>query len=69
LQIKPAGYAFITQIINERKNQEATHKKFTSMYGGKVFYIIYVKDGDKKKIYNTEVIEEVKEEIRRINKT
>jgi hypothetical protein len=30
LQIKPAGYAFITQIINEHKNQEATHKKFTT---------------------------------------
>lgn len=29
LQVKPAGYAFITQIINERKNQEATRKKFT----------------------------------------
>jgi hypothetical protein len=63
LQIKPAGYAFITQIINERKNQEATHKKFTAKYGGKVFYVISVKEGDKKKIYNTEVIEEIKQEI------
>jgi hypothetical protein len=66
LQIKPAGYAFITQIINERKNQAATHKKFTAKYGGKVFYVISVKEGDKKKIYNTEVIEEIKEEIKRL---
>ena len=66
LQIKPAGYAFITQIINERKNQEATHKKFTAKYGGKVFYVISVKDGDKKKIYNTEVINELKQEIKRL---
>jgi hypothetical protein len=68
LQIKPAGYAFITQIINERKNQAATHKKFTAKYGGKVFYVISVKDGDKKKIYNTEVIKEIEEEIERLKK-
>jgi len=66
LQIKPAGYAFITQIINERKNQEATHKKFTAKYGSKVFYVISVKEGDKKKIYNTEVIDEIKEEIEKL---
>lgn len=49
LQIKPAGYAFIPQIINERINQEKTHKKFTSKYGGKVFYVISVKEGVRKK--------------------
>ena len=68
LQIKPAGHAFITQIINERKNQEATHKKFTAKYGGKVFYVISVKEGDKKKIYNVDVIEEIKQEIIRLQK-
>lgn len=68
LQIKPAGYSFITQIIQERKNQEATHKKFTAKYGGRVFYVISIRDGDKKKIYNTEVIEEIRQEIRRLKK-
>ena len=68
LQIKPAGYAFIPQIINERKNQEATHKKFTTKYGGKVFYIISLKEGEKRKIYNTEIIEEIKQEIDRLIK-
>lgn len=68
LQIKPAGYAFIPQIINERKNQEATHKKWTAKYGGKVFYVISVKEGDKKNIYNTEVIDEIKQEIERLKK-
>jgi len=48
LQIKPAGFPYITQIINERKQQQATHKKFTEKYGGKVFYVISVKDGEKK---------------------
>lgn len=66
LQIKPAGYAFITQIINEKTHQLKTHKKFTSKYGGKVFYVISVKEGDNKKIYNTEVIDEIKQEIEKL---
>lgn len=37
-------------------------------YGGKVFYVISIKEGDKKKIHNTEVIEEIKEEIERLEK-
>ncbi|MDO9541658.1 MAG: MjaI family restriction endonuclease [Kiritimatiellia bacterium] len=68
LQIKPAGYAFIPQIINERKNQEATHIKFTKKYRGKVFFVISVKEGDQKKIYNPEVIEEIKQEIERLSR-
>lgn len=66
LQIKPAGYAYIPQIINELEFQKRTHKKFTDKYGGKVFYIISVKEGKKKIIYNPEVIEELKEEIKRL---
>jgi hypothetical protein len=67
LQIKPAGYAYITQIINELKFQEATHKKFTEKYGGRVFYIISVKDQKGKKIiYNREIIEEIRNEIERL---
>lgn len=68
LQIKPAGYAFITQIINEKTHQLETHKKFTAKYGGKVFYVISVKDEDKKKIYNLGVIEEIKQEIGRLSR-
>lgn len=66
LQIKPAGYAYITQIINERDFQKKTHREFTKKYGGGVFYGISVKDGDKKVIYNPEVIEEITAEIERL---
>jgi hypothetical protein len=66
LQIKPAGYAYITQIINELKFQKKTHEKFTEKYGGKVFYIISVTKEGKKVIYNPEVIEEIREEIGRL---
>lgn len=68
LQIKPAsGVSHISQIFKERELQKKTHKKFVEKYGGRVFYIISVKDGDKKKIYNLEVIKEIKEEIKRLN--
>jgi hypothetical protein len=66
LQIKPAGYAYITQIINELSFQHRTHEKFTEEFGGRVFYIISIKEGDKKVIYNPQVIEEIAAEIRRL---
>lgn len=68
LQIKPAGYAYITQIINELKFQRKTHEKFTAKYGGKVFYVISVKEGKKKIIHNPEVIEEIRTEIEKLEK-
>ncbi len=68
LQIKPAGYAYIPQIINELEFQKRTHQKFTEKYGGKVFYIISVKEDKKKIIHNPEVIEEIKIEIKRLEK-
>ncbi len=66
LQIKPAGYAYITQIINELEFQKKTHEKFTKKYGGKVFYIISITEGKKKVIHNPEVIEEIRKEIKRL---
>ena len=66
LQIKPAGHAYITQIINELEFQKNSHKKFTSKYGGKVFYIISIKDGKRKIIHNPEVIQEIRKEIERL---
>ena len=68
LQIKPAGYAYITQIINELEFQKKTHEKFTAKYGGKVFYIISVKEGKKKIIHNPDVVEEIRKEIERLEK-
>jgi hypothetical protein len=66
LQIKPAGYAYITQIINELGFQKKTHEKFTEKYGGKVFYIISVTKEGKKVIYNPAVIGEIQGEIGRL---
>ncbi|MBI4210739.1 MAG: MjaI family restriction endonuclease [Candidatus Diapherotrites archaeon] len=69
LQIKPAGgVSHITQIYQERGQQAKTHEQFMKKFGGKVFYVISIKDGDKKKIHNPEVILEIEEEIRRLQK-
>ncbi|MHC4618176.1 MAG: MjaI family restriction endonuclease [Planctomycetota bacterium] len=68
LQIKPAGYAYITQIIKELEFQKKTHQKFTEKLGGKVFYIISITEDKKKIIYNPEVIEEIKKEIERLKR-
>ena len=69
LQIKPAGeVSHIPEIFKERTQQAETHKKFTAKYGGKVFYIISIKEGDKKVINNVEVIDEIKQEMNRLEK-
>lgn len=68
LQIKPAGHAYITEIINELKFQEETHRKFTAEFGGRVFYIISVAEGKRKVIRNPEVIPEIREEIKRLRR-
>lgn len=69
LQIKPvSGVAHIPEIFKERNNQLITHQKFTEEFGGKVFYIYSLKDGEKKKIHNREVIKEIQEEIMSLSK-
>ena len=69
LQIKPASeVAHIPEIFKERTLQAATHKKFTEKYGGKVFYIISIKEGKNKVISNKDVIEEIRNEIKRLSK-
>ena len=69
IQIKPAsGVAHIPEIFRERNLQAETHKQFTEQYGGKVFYVISIKVGGNKVIHNTEVIEEIREEIRRLQR-
>lgn len=65
LQIKPVSQvASIPEIYKERKIQHKSHIEFTCKYGGKVFYLYSCKQGDKKIIVNTEVIDEIKTEIK-----
>lgn len=67
LQIKPisfnGGSIQLSEIFKEKSIQEETHREFTEKYGGKVFYIYSFKNGQKKEIYNMDVIDEIKQEL------
>ncbi len=49
------------------KMHELNHKKFKVKFGGSVFFVYSKKSGKKGKIENPEIIDEIQEEIRRIN--
>ena len=67
LQIKPvSNVSSIPEIYKEKGLQHATHIQFSEKYGGKVFYLYSCKSGDKKIIVNTEVIDEIRQEIIRL---
>jgi hypothetical protein len=44
------------------------HKKFEQKFGGKVFVVFSIKKGDKKEIYNQEVISQIRQKIEELGK-
>ncbi len=68
LQIKPVNSGIqLSEIFKEYNLQAQTHKKFTEVFGGEVFYLFSEKVGERKEIKNKEVIDEIKEEIKRLS--
>ena len=68
LQIKPVNKDIqLFQIFKEKQIQKNTHKNFKDEFGGKVFYIFSSKENDKKIIVNTKIIDEIKQEMDRLN--
>jgi MjaI restriction endonuclease. len=66
LQIKPiASGKSINDYQWETMHQDG-HCRFLKEFGGKVFFIYSVKSGERKQIYNTEVIEQIRNEIVRL---
>jgi len=69
LQIKPVNSGIqLPEIFKEYGIQPESHKEFTEVFGGKVFYLFSAKIGEKKEIQNKEVIVEIKKEIDRLEK-
>ncbi len=66
IQIKPVNNIQLPQIHKEQKIQKQTHIGFTRKFGGKVFYIFSRTIEKKKEIINKEVINEIKEEITKL---
>jgi len=70
LQIKPVNSGIqLPEIHKEYALQAETHKKFTEVFGGKVFYLFSTKVGDKKEIANKEVIKDIQIEVDRLKQT
>lgn len=69
LQIKPVSLtSSIPEIYKEKNLQHKSHEIFYKKYGGKVFYIYSCKSNDKKIITNMEIVDEIRNEIKRLNK-
>ena len=68
LQLKPISSGQALNQYQWIKMHEVNHGKFRIKFGGKVFFIYSVKAGKKKNIYNVEVIDEIKQEIERLER-
>jgi hypothetical protein len=66
IQIKPTTYTQTPELHKWRQWMQASHQRFTEECGGQVFIVFSVEDEETKKIANPEVIEEIKQEIARL---
>jgi hypothetical protein len=67
-QIKPIASGQSLNHYQWIEMHSKSHERFEREFGGKVFFIYSIKStGKKKKIYNIEVIDEIKKEIQRLN--
>jgi hypothetical protein len=66
IQIKPTTYMQTPELHNWRQWMQDSHQRFTEKYGGQVFIVFSVEEGETKKIANPEVIEEIRQEIARL---
>lgn len=68
LQIKPIEAGMALDDYKWAIIQKETHDRFTEKYGGQVFFVYSIKQGEKKVIHNKEVIEDIRKEIERLSK-
>ncbi|RUM42483.1 MAG: MjaI family restriction endonuclease [Desulfurobacterium sp.] len=66
LQIKPISYEQTPEVHKWKEWLSETHKKFKEKYGGKVFIIFSAKVDGRKEIVNREVVDRIREEIKRL---
>jgi len=68
LQVKPVSEGIqLPEIFKEKEIQSKSHERFSAKYGGKVFYVYSAKHNGKKEILNIGVIDEIKDEIKRLS--
>ncbi len=69
IQIKPITYKQTPEIHKWKEWLLRSHKRFEKKFGGKVFIVFSIKEGNKKEIFNREVIEEIRKEVERLKKS
>lgn len=67
IQIKPIESGQALNQYQWIEMHKLNHQKFEEKFGGRVFFVYSTKVGGKKRIYNTEVIDQIKTEIERLN--
>lgn len=68
IQIKPIASGQALNQYQWIEMHKVNHERFENDFGGKVFFVYSTKSPTgKKKIYNTEVIEQIKNEITRLS--
>jgi hypothetical protein len=68
IQIKPITYNQTPEIHKWKEWLSKTHKNFAERIGGKVFIVFSIRKGDKKEVYNKEVIGEIREFIEKLKR-
>ena len=67
IQIKPVNQGIqLAQIFKETAIQKKSHQKFERKFGSKVFYVFSSKENGKKVIVNTDVVDDIRAEIQRL---
>lgn len=67
IQIKPVSTMEATRNYTWLRQNEDNHKRFTQKYHGRVFFVFSKKNAaGKKQIVNTEVIDDIKNEVKRL---
>ncbi len=67
LQIKPESYAaYLDHNPEVREQQQESIQRFTNDFGGQVFYVYSTKRDGRKEICNPQVVDEIRDEIARL---
>ncbi|SEL93797.1 MjaI restriction endonuclease [Parapedobacter koreensis] len=66
LQIKPISSGMTLNDYQWVEMHRRAHERFTQDFGGHVFFVFSVKNGDNKAIHNIDVVEQIQTEIARL---
>lgn len=66
IQIKPVTFEFTFENHKWKEMHETSRLKFKSKFGGDVFMVFSVRDGDRRVIKNTGIVDDIEKEIAKL---